>query len=241
MDVILGMFGNLWGLLAGFGFVVAVGCGIWSGVQFMLAQGDPQKVAQARMGFVGVVVGLLMVGAAFVIPQVIQDEVIDDNLPVDIQTRLSANCDNTLQSQLRFQAQASNAQRMREVVRRIQLRGGECANDVWNPIIVNTKAGKAEPAAQLGANGTLAVTTSEAAGCGDAKSIGGIAVPSTMRKGGTVTEKDEVRANPGRDANGNIIVHFASDLRPGDNAVCWLYVDSVGSWLSASADSANGQ
>ena len=56
MDVILGMLGNLWGLMAGFGFVLTIGCGIWSGVQFMLAQGDPQKVTQARLDFVGVVV-----------------------------------------------------------------------------------------------------------------------------------------------------------------------------------------
>ena len=240
MDDILGMFGNLWGLLAGFGFVCAVGCGIWSGVQFMLAQGDPQKVAQARMGFVGVVVGLLMVGAAFVIPQVIQDEVIEDNLPVNVDVGLSSNCDRTLQSQLRFQAQASNAQRMREVVRRIQLRGGDCANDVWNPIIVNVKSvastggDKTNETAGLG----VTVAASDDAGCAKATSLGGVKVPSTIQDD---VPDDSIRHKPGRDANGNIAVHFLHKHRPGDNAVCWLYVDSVGSWLSGTKNDADGQ
>ena len=231
MDVILGMFGNLCGLLAGFGFVVAVGCGIWSGVQFMLAQGDPQKVAQARMGFVGVVVGLLMVGAAFVVPQVIQDEVVDRNIPIDIPTG-SNSCDSTLQTQLKFQTAASTAERMRAVVRQIQLRGGDCASDIWNPIILDTDetSDSASTPQLVGPSGTLLKVADREAGCGKAKAVDGITVPATIRGG---TTADSVRDNPGRDANGNIVVHFANAARPGDNAVCWLYVDALDTWLSS--------
>ena len=232
MEVILGMFGNLWGLLAGFGFVVAVGCGIWSGVQFMLAQGDPQKVAQARMGFVGVVVGLLMIGAAFLVPQVIRDEVVDGNIPLDIAT-VSSSCDRTLQTQLRFQTAASTAERMRAVVRRIQLEGGDCANDVWNPVILNVK--NDENTADVTGTETVAgveVKSADTVGCGKATSIDGINVPATIQGGTAKTVRDQ----PGRDANGNIVVHFHSGHRPGDNAVCWLYVDSLGTWLSRDAN-----
>lgn len=229
MDIILGMFSNLWGLLAGFGFVVAVGCGIWSGVQFMLAQGDPQKVAQARMGFVGVVVGLLMIGAAFLVPQVIRDEVVNENIPGNIQTGTSS-CDRTLQTQLRFQTAASTAERMRAVVRRIQLDGGDCASDVWNPVIVDLHTDEDEVAAGDDiVSGNVTVQATDAAGCGKSTSVDGINVPATIQGGATA---NSIRDKPGRDANGNIVVHFANAARPGDNAVCWLYVASVGSWLS---------
>ena len=234
MDVILGMFSNLWGLLAGFGFVVAVGCGIWSGVQFMLAQGDPQKVAQARMGFVGVVVGLLMIGTAFIVPQVIQDEVVEENIPRNIPSA-SNSCDRTLQTQLKFQTAASTAERMRAVVRSIQLRGGDCASDVWNPLIYDLKDnGEHVNVSSNTVVSGVELTGATPAGCGKAETIDGIAVPSTMRVGGAVANtKDTVRNKPGRDANGNIIVHFVSTARPCDNAVCWLYVDSLDTWLSS--------
>lgn len=227
MDVILGMFGNLWGLLAGFGFVVAVGCGIWSGVQFMLAQGDPQKVAQARMGFVGVVVGLLMVGAAFVVPQVIQDEVVQDNIPGTIPTG-SNSCDRQLQTQLRFQTQASTAQRMREVVRVIQLRDGDCASDVWNPLVLDVQPTDELTAVKDETVNGVAVKAADKVGCAKSDSVGGISVPSTIAGG---TTAGTMRDSPGRDANGNIAVHFHHSYRPGDNAICWLYIGSVGEWV----------
>ena len=232
MDVILGMFGNLWGLLAGFGFVVAVGCGIWSGVQFMLAQGDPQKVAQARMGFVGVVVGLLMIGAAFVVPQVIQDEVIDDNIPVEI-ARGANSCDSTLQTQLRFQTQASNADRMNAVIRRIQLSGGDCANDVWAPEVVGKTGALLNDANAKKTRSTAQYT----GGCTEATSLEGIAVPSTIT-GGTASS---ARDTSGRDSNGNIMVHFKAGAFPGNNAVCWLYNASVSAWLIGMENNADGK
>ena len=91
---------------------------------------------------------------------------------------------------------------------------------MWNPIIVDTDSGdgKHNGVNALGPSGSLAKTANEETGCGKAKPIDGITVPATIRGG----DKDTVRDKPGRDANGNIIVHFASDLRPGDNAVCWL-------------------
>lgn len=66
----------------------------------------------------------MMIGAAFVGPRDIQDEVVEDNLPVKIDAGLSDDCDTTLRSQLRFQTDASTAERMRAVLRRIQLGGG---------------------------------------------------------------------------------------------------------------------
>lgn len=196
----------------------------------MLAQGVPQKVAQARMGFVGVVVGLLMIGAAFIVPQVIQDEVVEENIPGNIQVG-SSSCDRTLQTQLKFQTAASTAQRMRSVVRQILLRGGDCASDIWNPIIVNLKD-NGEDASVVAAEGDIGVTDgTDDAGCAKLKTIDGVAVPATISS--SKPEADTIRNAPGRDANGNIAVHFANKARPGDNAVCWLYVDSLDTWLSS--------
>ena len=38
---------------------------VYSGYLFMSAQGDPQRVAQARTSLIGVAVGLVIIGGAF--------------------------------------------------------------------------------------------------------------------------------------------------------------------------------
>ena len=218
MAIILDLFGNLWQLLAVLVGAISVGALLFAALQFITAQGDPQKIATARMSIIGSVLGLIVVGLAFVVPGLISDEVVEEAAGISIVDQAAGSCDRILQSQLVTQTAASTADRMNAVIRRIQLRGGDCANDVWAPVVGEAKA--------AAGNGTGGI------GCITADVLGGIAIPSTIREGATAT----IRKKPGRDANGNIAVHFDQAKRPGDNAVCWLYNASVGSWLTSQTD-----
>ena len=123
MAIILDLFGSLWTILAALVGAISVGALLFAALQFITAQGDPQKIATARMSIIGSVLGLIVVGLAFVVPGLISDEVVEEAAGISIVDQAAGSCDRILQSQLVTQTAASNAERMRAVVRRIQLRG----------------------------------------------------------------------------------------------------------------------
>ena len=77
MEIIQNIFGSLTRLLVIVGAGVSTVSICFAAFQWMTAQGDPQGVNKARMGLMGAVGGLILVGTAFIIPRVIGETVIE--------------------------------------------------------------------------------------------------------------------------------------------------------------------
>lgn len=81
-----------------------------------MASGDPQKIGAARMSLIGAVVGLVIVGAAFIVPEVIPERIIEPAGGTALNSGNGLSCDRVLKNQLVFQRVASSAARMNAVV-----------------------------------------------------------------------------------------------------------------------------
>ena len=193
----------------------------YAGILWMTSIGDPQKVAQARGALVGVLVGLVIVGIAFVVPGVISELIIEPAGGARIEAGLSSyNCDGLLQQQLAVQRSASNAARMNAVVNQIQAKYQDCDPDIWDP-----KA--------------LADSVPQANRCSGGSSpwsdvsrvkVGGIRVPAGLIEK-TSGNRYRVYKDSKRDSNNNVLVLWV--IKPTDQAVCWVYFNVFGTWRSA--------
>ena len=179
---------------------------LYAGFLFMTASGDPQKSSQARMAIFGAFMGLVVAGAAFVLPRIISQAIIEPAGGVAIVTEGQVSCDELLRQQLVSQRGANNGARMQEVVRLIQNRE-ECSPEVWN-IMIKTDAATTDPA----------------------DTVGGVLVPAGLRVGNSVSAK--VRRVSYRDANNNIFVIFVTSNAPADGAKTWLYVSRLRQWYT---------
>ena len=85
MENILTVVNGIGWFMGALGAAVAVFFVAYSGYLFISAQGDPQRMAQARGSLIGVVVGLVVIGGAFIIPGTISRFVIEPagGLPVE--------------------------------------------------------------------------------------------------------------------------------------------------------------
>lgn len=63
-------------LAAGIGGVSVI-VFLYAGFLFMTAAGDPQNTAKARMAIFGAFIGLVVAGAAFVLPRIISQAIIE--------------------------------------------------------------------------------------------------------------------------------------------------------------------
>ena len=224
-----------------FGLLIAVvGGGIslvmfgFAGVQYMMAQGDPQAMGRAKGAFIGALVGSAIVGLAFIIPGIISRVIIEPSGGAALQVDTGDDCDQLLRNQLKFQRAASTQGRMNEVIRQIQNQRDSCVVELWNPQVDDaTTHATASPAADgcfpdLGATpptGSDLVTWWNSNG-----KVGNTVVPAGLRDDNDLTKP--VRGSSGRDSSNNVIVYWsaASENRPQDNAVCWLYVARLNSW-----------
>lgn len=184
-------------VVAGSGAAIAVAV---AGLLYIFAAGEPQKQRTARDAFIGAIVGMLICGAAFIIPRVISNFVLAPSGGETLVSTASLSCDGQLRNALVVEQQASTKDRMQTVVSLIQARNKEeCHSDVWNP----------------------KVDDSPGAPC-DSTTIAGFKLPKTM----VVSSAPRVNK---RDSSGNIMVGFGTD-RPSDGAKCWIYLVRSGSW-----------
>ena len=217
-NVITVVNGAAW-LMGALGAAVAVFYVAYSGYLFISAQGDPQRVAQARTSLIGVVVGLVVIGGAFIIPGTVSRLVIEPAGGVRIDPRSSFDCDGLLKDQLIFQRTASTNERMQFLVSRIQSQCSECAPEIWIPVVKNDRG--------------------YPPGCfvpGDPYEVGKVPVPD-----GLYNRRGHAKTQSSRDADNNIIVYWtppnvtdseATGLLS-DGAVCWLYVSAFDAWSQA--------
>ena len=216
MEALVQMFGGAATLIAVLGGAMATIFFAWAGIQWMMASGDPQKIGQARMALIGAAVGLVIVGAAFIVPEVISERIIEPAGGTAIENAAGLSCDRVLKNQLVFQRAASNAERMNAVVKQIQAQRAECASDIWSPIVW-----EANPDFENA--GCIPDDAGEFATIGDTDVPRGLEIPGDDLEGA-------VSLVSRRDADNNIIVHWDFTARPSDSARCWLYVDRLKTW-----------
>ena len=220
-----------------FGLLIALAGGglslvmfIFVGIQYMMAQGDPQGMAKAKSSFIGAVVGSVIIGLAFIIPGVISSIVIEPSGGTSLRVQSGEDCDGLLKSQLVLQRGANTPGRMNEVVRQIQNQRDACVEELWDPLVT------ADAAKRAGTNKLCFEKGNKDGGVEDTKSPKGLVentlVPSGLRLGNTMTGL--VRPVSGRDADNNIIVYWGNgsntNNRPADQAECWLYVSRLQIW-----------
>ena len=219
MEALVQMFGGAATLIAVLGGAMATIFFAWAGIQWMMASGDPQKIGQARMALIGAAVGLVIVGAAFIVPEVISERIIEPAGGTAIENAAGLSCDRVLKNQFVFQRAASNHERMNAVIKQIQAQRTECAADIWAPSVLGHQANGANTDGDGGCFWVLAH-----------KGIGDTDVPRGLHKGGGSVDDENVRAFSGRDSDNNIIVHFDFGKKPSDSARCWLYSDRLKTW-----------
>ena len=209
MEALVQMFGGAATLIAVLGGAMATIFFAWAGIQWMMASGDPQKIGQARMALIGAAVGLVIVGAAFIVPEVISERIIEPAGGTAIENAAGLSCDRVLKNQFVFQRAASNASRMNAVIKQIQAQRTECAADIWDVAVASADA---------------------AAACSDANGkIGDTDVPRGLQTATTpATGPAGVKSR--RDADNNILVYFEADKLPTDSASCWLYSSRLRTW-----------
>ncbi len=198
---------------------------IYAGFLFMTASGDPQKTGQARQALMGAFIGLIITGAAFVLPRIISQAIIEPAGGVSIVTEGQVACDSLLEDQLVAQRGANSAARMNEVIRLIQNRQ-ECSADIWDPEVETTFL----TTAFVAKGATFVDDTSSCYGVNPVAgaSVGQTVVPIGLRVGRAADGAPVARAF--RDESNNIIVYFQFGSLPSDDSVCWLYTSRLRSW-----------
>ena len=206
MENLVQMFGGAATLIAVLGGAMATIFFAWAGIQWMMASGDPQKIGQARMALIGAAVGLVIVGASFIVPEVISERIIEPSGGAAIHNADGLSCDRVLRNQLVLQRSASNAERMNSVVKQIQAQRAECGAEVWAPVVVD----------EVAANE-----------CSKDGKIGNTDVPRGLQV--TVTPVDAAVVHISRrDADNKLIVYLTPF--PSDSARCWLYSARLRVW-----------
>ncbi len=230
MSDISNIMGNITILLAVLGGGLAGVAIAYSGVQWMLASGDPQKMAQVRMGVIGAVGGLVLVGVAFIIPRVVSQMVIEPSGGVVMDWDVGFNCDQVLRDQLVVQRAASDVPRMNALISQIQSQHDECSSEIWHPVAKAVSAPTGPHCFR--AQGLL--SESAAVNFIARLKVGSSFLPRSLRLSET-TLVSGLRLTSGRDARNNIIVYWHSGAPdnanlPADGSKCWLYVSRTSVW-----------
>ena len=205
MDTIITVVGGIAKAVALFGGTLAAVFVAYSGILWMIAGGDPQKMAQARNALIGSVVGLIIVGISFLIPPTVSELVIEPAGGVAIETINAFDCDGMLRTQLVARRWADTPPRMQRIISEIQAKQDECSSDRWNPEVKDPNPW----------GGDMCFKTVD-----DKRVVGSLLVPPTISE----------NVPSGRDSRNNVVVHWELDKHPSDGSYCWLYVSDFGTW-----------
>ena len=132
------------------------------------------------------------------------------------------SCEELLKNWMVFQLGAGTAAHFQTIIRNVQSRREECSEDIWNPVAVDAADHLSGDFQcfwhDVGMGGPL---------------VGESEVPSGLRADGLAD--GDLPVVSGRDLENNIIVFWSSAWaeRPGDGAVCWMYVAADRRWYSS--------
>ena len=178
----------------------------YAGFLWISSGGDPQRVAQARTGVIGVAVGLVIVGLSVFLPSAISDVVIEPAGGAGVRFSGSGqDCDRLLRRHLEATPAASAAAQVNAVVDAVQARFEACRVEQWDPEAID--------------GGNVADC-----GSGDPLEMGGVPVPKTLFDG------DGLSPETVRDVFGNRVIWWNRDSPPSDSASCWVYFQEFNSW-----------
>ena len=215
METIISVIGNVARVVALLGGVLSAVFIAYAGIQWMTATGDPQRMSQARMSLIGAVIGLVIVGVAFLVPGVISEMVIEPSGGIAVEVEYSTDCDAILKRQLVTYRTASRYNHMNYLIARIQADRDECGSGLWDPEIGESRGLGITPGSCF--VGSASTAEGELA-------VDGVVVPSALWT--------TPQIKTGRDSENNILVHFNIGNLPSDSAVCWLYSSSLDVWVS---------
>ena len=197
----------------------------YSGILFMTAEGDPTKSAKARSSFIGVIVGVSIVGLSFLIPGVISQVIIVPAGGVGLQPGVAPNdCDGLLRRQLVIQRAAHTPTRMNHLIQGVQGRHEACSPEIWAPWVDDENINEVKKAQDCGG----------AAGIGKLPIIGALPAPPGLVEFNGRVSLGILRVPSMRDGVNNILVYWKSEAeRPWDNSVCWVYFGRFDTWRAS--------
>ena len=211
METVLFLFGGIANIVAAIGGALSAVFLGWVGIQWMMASGDVQKLAQARSSLIGTLVGLCILGLSFLIPDAINQRLLRPTTGVDLTGVVGASCDNILRNQLVRNRQADDPFKMNTLVRQIQAARDGCDSEVWSPVVsirVGSTSSLTRPCYRI--------------------EVGQTDIPAGLKMPGSPDAI--VRARSGRDEKNNVVVHFSDSDLPADNSACWLYHSRLKIW-----------
>ena len=189
-------------LLAIAGFFFVIGV-----FQFMSAGGDQQKSQQGITSMRNSVIGAVLIGGAGLVINFIVLDIIRPGGGEAGTLGQGTSCDQRLRQVLQTSpVSVANSTNVHLVIKQIQA-DDECPASAWNPVV-----GSASGAQTSGFE------------------VDGVSAPGTL-----FSQNDNRRApkaNPVRDARGNILITWNSSNQPQDRATHWMYTASSGSWWS---------
>lgn len=178
---------------------------------FMSAGGDQQKTQQGITGMRNSLIGAVLIGGAGLIINFVVLDIIRPGGGEAGTLGQGLSCDQLLRQTLQTNpVSLANSANVHLVIKEIQARD-ECPLTAWNP--------------QVGDVPGSAIAD-----------VAGVALPPTLCTGNICTAV--VKANPVRDARGNIFIQWAAaDDTTGitttqDRSSNWLYTATSGSWWS---------
>lgn len=233
---------------------------VYAGWQYQTAFGDQQQMARARNALFGGVIGIVIGGFAFIIPEVLSREVVEPSGGQAVVASASAECDEIFRNRLALETHVNTPERMNQLVRIIQAdRSGGCGVDVWDPVIGQDLYGSI--------GGTFVADYRKkcfGGGSGDVLQavarpavVGGVMVPAGLiysEANNSPSYHDRPRPVSSRDSSNNIIVYFGQLLDssdrpkelmdatgdkvsdsagyPTDGSPCWLFIARENLWLA---------
>ena len=241
----------IFGIL-GIGAVVAFG---YAGWLYQTSMGDQQQMMKARNAFFGGVIGLLIGGFSFVIPQVISSEILAPSGGEEILARSASGCDDILRNRLAVEIQANTRERMQELVGFIQVGNQDgCGPDLWDPVVAEDVVATNNNIFTYFRQGCFGQTSSQGLGSmsGPYK-VGGVTLPSSFVYDESPSQQNKPRPVSSRDSKNNILVYFGilresrtnleaierprntvhviSGGKPTGGSSCWLFLARENVWV----------
>ena len=240
------------------GGVVVVLFIVYSGFLYATSGGESQRVAQARTSLFMCLLGLMIIGLAFIVPRVITESVVQPAGGVSLGMQDGIDCDAVLRSQILSQRSVDQASEVNVLIRLIQERYGQCDSHSWD---VEAEA----PHLVISAEKEFSETNYFYADSGNNEKScvgslpGGVSVPpGLLAVNHKSLEVDGTKVNQlnngdpisvfvvggdsalslamTRSTTGDIVVWFDRARSPWDGSICWIYHARYGLWVGQGYD-----
>ena len=230
------------------GGVIVVLFLVYSGFLYATSGGEPQRVSQARSSLFMCLLGLLIMGLAFIIPRILSESVIEPAGGATVGMMDGIDCDEVLKNQVIYQRSVRSTQELLQLIRQIQSRYDQCSEEVWNPLPYMPNHPDVDE------NLFSSHVSPNCFGDDPNSEIGGIVIPDGLRAKNNsllgyhanLQTSNSISPEFQRDGAGNISIIFGyqpefslgsyanRSLRlnlPWNRQNCWMYVARYSMWV----------